>query len=161
VYRAALGGCWRLPYVVAAGKDVTSSGRRCGALLASQQCHRPIEMSHTNDDPIAQQVIHFTSDFVRVPQERITYSTTLYGDLGMDGDDAVEFFQEFQARFQVDLSAFDFMRHFHEEGRAVKTVCGQLQMLWSWLLRRTPMMRRQFQPITVGQLIGAAKARKW
>lgn len=39
-----------------------------------------------------------------IPLERIGTQATLRSDLGMDGDDAVEFFDAYATRFNVDLS---------------------------------------------------------
>jgi Protein of unknown function (DUF1493) len=38
-----------------------------------------------------------------VQREKLTPGTTLSHDLGMEGDDAVEFFEDFAAKFTVDL----------------------------------------------------------
>ena len=42
--------------------------------------------------------------------------TKLYEDLGMDGDDADEFIQEYIKKFDVDMSEFHFEHYFNLEG---------------------------------------------
>lgn len=50
--------------------------------------------------------------------QRILLSSRLLHDLGMDGDDAVEFFEKFAKEFNVDLSALGkhWSEHFGPEG---------------------------------------------
>ena len=45
--------------------------------------------------------------------------TTLEKDLGMSGDDAVEFILEFSKRFRVDISKFEIKKYFYAEGDSV------------------------------------------
>ncbi len=40
-----------------------------------------------------------------VPLDHVTLASTLSRDLGMDGDDAVDFFRNFETEFHVDLCA--------------------------------------------------------
>ena len=45
--------------------------------------------------------------------------TTLEKDLGMSGDDAVEFILEFSEKFNVDVSRFEIKKYFFPEGDSV------------------------------------------
>jgi acyl carrier protein len=45
--------------------------------------------------------------------------TTLEKDLGMSGDDAVEFILEFSKKFNVDVSKFEIKKYFFPEGDSV------------------------------------------
>jgi Protein of unknown function (DUF1493) len=58
--------------------------------------------------------------------EKLQPATTLSGDLGMEGDDAVEFFKKFGTKFAVDLSDLhrDWKFYFSPEG--VPLVTGLL-----------------------------------
>ena len=49
-------------------------------------------------------------------KREVTLSTTLGRDLGMDGDDAGEFMDEYFALFQIDASEFKFHNFFGDEG---------------------------------------------
>jgi hypothetical protein len=73
--------------------------------------------------------------------ESISLESRLLEDLGMEGDDAQEFFQRFAREFDVDLSAMRWRRHFSDEG------------FFSW---STPDI-----PVTVRDLIDAASAKRW
>ncbi|WP_409998028.1 MULTISPECIES: DUF1493 family protein [unclassified Bradyrhizobium] len=46
----------------------------------------------------------------------LTEQTDIARDLGVDGDDAVEFLQRFQSEFGVDMSGFRFDQYFGGEG---------------------------------------------
>jgi Protein of unknown function (DUF1493) len=59
-------------------------------------------------------VIQFTKALTR-PFRAIENHTVLQTDLGMDGDDAVEFFAEFFEKFGIDSSRFHFADHFGPE----------------------------------------------
>lgn len=62
------------------------------------------------------------------PAASITRDQNLQGDLGIDGDDAVELFADFQQRFEVDLSPLysHWSKHFGSEG-----VPLQVGLLWA------------------------------
>ncbi len=81
-------------------------------------------------------------------KREVTLSTTLGRDLGMDGDDAGEFMDEYFALFQIDASEFKFQNFFGEEGF---TFSGLIN-----LFKKDTLI-----PITVGHLLECAKKRKW
>lgn len=58
----------------------------------------------------------FVAHYCAVDIERIRDSTTLFADLGIDGDDAVDFFEAFRDEFGVDLSSLELSRQFGPEG---------------------------------------------
>ena len=80
----------------------------------------------------------------------------LLQDLGMDGDDGVEFMEAFSEEFDVDMSEFEFKRHFGPEtgispfSLVVYLYCRQFGKDFSGLV-----------PITLRDLVSAAKAKKW
>lgn len=49
-------------------------------------------------------------------KQPLTYKTRLYEDLKIDGDDAIDFFSEFQKTFGLELSKFVIEKHFNGEG---------------------------------------------
>ncbi len=53
-----------------------------------------------------------------LPVAKVTLEKRLLHDLGMDGDDAVEFFEDFGKRYEVDLAPLyqNWDRHFGREG---------------------------------------------
>ncbi|MCD6067058.1 MAG: hypothetical protein K0S33_1884 [Bacteroidetes bacterium] len=52
----------------------------------------------------------------------LTKETRLYEDLGLYGDDAVEFFEEFGAEFNVVLANFNIAKYFKGEGWSLKEI---------------------------------------
>ena len=124
--------------------------------------------------------------------EEIQLSCRLSHDLGMDGDDAVEFFEQFGKEFNVDLSALGphWHEHFGPEGGVPSLGCmvvigaavvigdglhGAYQpipgWLWvivllsafGWIYTRFFTDREQAGclPVTVADLVDAAKEGKW
>jgi len=71
-------------------------------------------------DPLELEVRHLVSKEAGVSIERIRATSRLQDDLGMDGDDAVEFFQAYERAFRVDISALwvEWSSHFGPEGGA-------------------------------------------
>jgi len=65
----------------------------------------------TNSD----EVKRYVAGFVGVPVHNLKDDTSLLHDLGMDGDDAHDFMQEFARRFHVDLAQFVFKDYFAAE----------------------------------------------
>lgn len=65
-----------------------------------------------------QQVVALVARFTDQPVAEITPDLTLFADLGLDGDDAVEFFEAFETDFRPDLQALyaRWGSHFGPEG---------------------------------------------
>lgn len=108
--------------------------------------------------PTAEEITEFIASFVCTPSERLSVSTTLFGDLGVDGDDAHDLLAAFGKRFNVDLSALDVTRHFGPEST------------WPWALfywvvlwsrPGTPEQKARLSPITIADLVRAAESGKW
>ena len=93
-----------------------------------------------------------------VTATRVTPQSTLFGDLGLDGDDAYEFFVAFKEQFDVDLKDLDLDRHFGPEGMYPWT-----PLYWIILALRsgTPEVKARKEPITVADLVNAAAAGYW
>lgn len=64
---------------------------------------------------IADEVKQCIAGFTGISTEILKDETSLFHDLGMDGDDAHDFIQEFASRFQVDLTDFVFSDYFGAE----------------------------------------------
>jgi len=67
---------------------------------------------------LEEQVIALVAEELEVPVSKLTPSSRLLEDLGMDGDDAVEFFQAFEERFSPELEPLyrHWAKHFGPEG---------------------------------------------
>jgi acyl carrier protein len=98
----------------------------------------------------------FVSEQTGVRPTRLTQRTRLFHDLGMDGDDAVEFFEAFACEFDVDLSGMEWNRHFGPEGG-----CGCVPplALIGMLVRRR--LHEPMVPITLADLARAVSTGQW
>ena len=65
---------------------------------------------------VQRRVKEFVAKTASVRVGRMHSGTTLFGDLGIDGDDAHEFFVAFRDHFDVDVSSLDLSKHFGPEG---------------------------------------------
>lgn len=84
-------------------------------------------------DPEEVAVIDFVCERRRVPREFVTADTSLSWDLGLDGDEAIEFLEEYSERFSVDVSHFEIGKFFGPEG------CNPFLFpigIYLWLTRR-------------------------
>jgi|SRR5690348_12145013 len=124
-----------------------------------------------------------------LPGEKVHLSDRLLQDLGMDGDDAVAFFNSLQERFGTDLAHLHehWSEHFGPEGFSfwnglviipaaviggvVAGVAGlstfwgvaitvALLTPWLWVMRRWGPPDR-LVPITVGEVVAAVEAGAW
>ena len=92
--------------------------------------------------------------------DHLTLDSTLFGDLGTDGDDGWELIEAFGKEFDVDLSGFDPSKHFGPE-------CGPNPVtLFIWfveevLRRRDPHEVWGLTPITIRDLVKAAEQKQW
>jgi acyl carrier protein len=121
--------------------------------------------------------------------ERVTVESRLQDDLGLEGDDAVELFKAFEKEFETDCSALWRLwdEHFAPEGGVSPLFAlvlaglfgagfalGTFQKwlppwiygvalagIWIWPLRCWPVRGRNLSPITVQNLIDAARTRRW
>ena len=98
-----------------------------------------------------QEVIHLVAEQTGVSPSRITASTRIGEDLGVDGDDASDLLTAFASRFHVDLAGFEFARHFGPEAG------------WSpfYALYCLFTGRGRLEPVTVEQLADAAQRGAW
>src|SRR5271170_715616 len=69
-------------------------------------------------DSIEDRVYALVAEERGVRREKLASSTSLSNDLGLEGDDAVEFFEDFSREFAVDLTALgaDWQCYFGKEG---------------------------------------------
>ncbi|MEM6738460.1 MAG: DUF1493 family protein [Bacteroidota bacterium] len=96
-------------------------------------------------------------DFIRVEllyKKPLSRKTRLAEDLGLAGDDGVEFIEKFSEKFEVDFpDDFDYLKYFGPEGidliGAIKSAFIKKE------LRETTI------PITLGQLEEAMVKKEW
>jgi hypothetical protein len=67
---------------------------------------------------LEQDIVVFIADETGTRKDRVRLSSRLAQDIGMDGDDAVEFFEKFGEKFHVDLTTLSdhWYDHFRSEG---------------------------------------------
>ncbi len=92
-----------------------------------------------------------------VKVSRLTLQTTLQDDLGADGADGWELIEEFGRQFEVDISAFQPRKHFGPEGCGCIFLC----LFFPWLLGEPDDILRDYVPISICDLVEAAKAKRW
>jgi acyl carrier protein len=142
------------------------------------------------ESSLEDQVVKFTCDQLGVKPAKVKSESRLNLDLGMDGDDAVEFFEKFKTQFSVDLEDLDIHwdQHFAHEGGPgfgwviVVIVCSLGIDYWHWSVGSLPawltyvcllavlgaltfrLLRRKTPSnagVTVRDLVEAARAHRW
>ncbi|MNN75417.1 hypothetical protein D3C81_1917210 [compost metagenome] len=106
----------------------------------------------------AEEVTEFIARFVCTPSKGLSASTTLFGDLGVDGDDADELLAAFGKRFNVDLSTLDVGKHFGSESTWPWAFFYWLRL---WSRPGTPEQKAGLSPISIADLVRAAESGKW
>jgi acyl carrier protein len=76
------------------------------------------------NDAIEDRVYALVADELGVKREKVSPNSKLSHDLGMEGDDAVEFFEKFSKEFSVDLKQLgeDWHAYFSPEGAGLRTI---------------------------------------
>lgn len=116
-------------------------------------------------------VLAFVSDQFGVHPQKLSLNTCLVNDLGVYGDDAVEFFEAFVKEFGLDperLTPAFFERYFGHEGMTFDEMLIGL-IAWPWFLLGLFLPRRlnpfaEPEPadrVLIQDLVEAAKAKKW
>lgn len=112
---------------------------------------------------LEESVIEFVSAFTGFRPERLHLQTTLYGDLGVAGDDGWDLIQAYGKKFQVDLAGFEPLRHFGEEGVSVLAPFALLWMVlrFPFRRRRAPEEESNLRVVRIGDLVAFARAGRW
>lgn len=104
--------------------------------------------------PTFADLVWFVDQKIGIPKHLApTPATTLFGDLGLDGDDALEFLAAFLDHFKVDEGDLVPARHFGGEGINPFRLLG-------WLVG---MGKKEPEPvpISLGMLLRAAQTGRW
>jgi acyl carrier protein len=138
-------------------------------------------------DALEERVIAFVAHERNIRPETISLTDRINLDLGLDGDDAVEFFEKFGKEFSVNLKPLGhaWHEHFGSEGGlfwlgfvcfvlfaigfAIHWIVNwipvwaagiSLIVVWVWPLRCWPI-RKTLTPVTVQDLVNAACTGSW
>jgi hypothetical protein len=107
--------------------------------------------SNGSGDSTKNEVLIFVARFARLPTNRIFPNSRVEADLGITGDDAWAFMEQFASRFGVSMTGFVHQDYFGPEG------CNPLTQCWSLLFGK-PLIRRE---ITVQHLVSVAQVGCW
>jgi hypothetical protein len=141
------------------------------------------------DASLEERVLSFVSQHWPIPKRhKLCVETRIAQDLGMDGDDAVEFFKDFGEKFCVDFADLHIRwdQHFVPEGgwsfgaMIVLCVCVTagfwlhdlfgILPAWGWgialigaavLIHQRWFAKDTMLPITVGDLVESARSGRW
>jgi uncharacterized protein DUF1493 len=102
------------------------------------------------------EVIAFVAEYCEEPKSRLTADTSINNDLGMAGDDGLEFMQAFSQRFAVDLRTFPHDKYFGVEAAA--TPISIIAAMIRWL---TMGKSSKLSPLTLRQLAEAVENGRW
>ena len=115
----------------------------------------PVSWIWAEDSPeqVAENVKRFVARTLVFPYGKLSDSTCLQTDLGLEGDDGLDFVKAFADEFDVDLQGFAAERHFRR-----KLGDSPLRDLIGVLLRRR---KRPVVPITIQTLVASVQAKRW
>jgi hypothetical protein len=103
--------------------------------------------SQLEDRDITSNVMKFVACYVRIKTENLSLETDLMTDLGIDGDDAIEFIDSFGKEFNIDFSGFDSNKYFGSEAGF-----NPLVFLFK---------RKKIFPLKIKLLVQAARRKEW
>jgi hypothetical protein len=104
-------------------------------------------------DPLQEDLKQFLVERLGTRVERLALDSRLQHDLGVDGADGWELIDAFSRGFDVDLAGFQADLHFGPEAG-----CNPLAYMLLFLLQPQNL---RFVPITVKDLVEAARSRRW
>jgi hypothetical protein len=115
-------------------------------------------------------LVAFTREEIGLPwfgkEPALTRSTRVLDDLGIDGDDAFEFMENFFDRFEVaNAEDFPMPRYFYDEGNAIAVLLAVpilVIMLVRFVFRLPPVKPNPDEPaLTLGMLHEAIRVGRW
>lgn len=115
----------------------------------------------TDPEALWADLVAFISRETGVPSAELRPQTTLFGDLGVDSDDADELFLDFAKRFHVDLAGLELRRHFGSEGFTLLQLLLFPVSLLRHFLPGEIHQKAGLEPITLADLHRSAMARRW
>jgi len=83
-------------------------------------------MANKEMNEINNKLIDFVKSWNLIQPDKITLDTLIEKDLGITGDDAIDFIEEFAKKFDVDIVSFDYSKYFGSEGIDIFDVFSRL-----------------------------------
>ena len=103
-----------------------------------------------------EEVIKIVAEKSGKPASSISESSTLLGDLGLDGDDAWEVIERCHDKYNVDFSSFYFSKHFRNEP------CFKgIVYFYRKIKYKDEHIASKKEPVTVSQLIKSCESGSW
>ena len=102
------------------------------------------------------EVIAFVAEYWGEPKSRLFAETSVNNDLGMDGDDGLEFMEAFSRRFAVDLGTFPYDNYFGPEAAA-----NPISIIVAMIRWITTGKSTNLSPLTLRQLAVAVENGSW
>lgn len=106
----------------------------------------------TDTDQVFKEVANLLCEHMGVKLEKIRMDTSLLRDCGMAGDDADEFFQSLNEKYQIDWEGINLDLMFGSEGISIR---------FPWNIHKDRELIYKSQPCLVSDVVKAAKDRKW
>jgi len=72
-------------------------------------------MTNVHQINITSEIVSFISEELGVNKKKLTQNTRIFHDLGVDGDDAAEFIENYARKFDVDIERFSYTEYFGSE----------------------------------------------
>lgn len=105
---------------------------------------------------LLEEVKAFVAEVCYEPKNGLSAETSVNDDLGIDGDDGIEFMQEFGERFAVDLTSFAYDKYFGPEAGPTPVSLAK-----AIILRVTTGKWTDLVPLRLSDLTEAAERRSW
>lgn len=105
---------------------------------------------NNTDQEIEAKVLKFISTYRSVPIAGLHLDLRLFHDLGIDGEDALEFIEQYSKEFNVKTDNFNFIEYFGEEG-SLSPVTFILRLI------TTGRIQDKKLPLTIRDLVNAIR----
>lgn len=83
-------------------------------------------MSHKENLEIENILLTYIEGLNLIDSKRLTLDTLIEKDLGITGDDAIDFMEEFAQEFDIDIISFNYSKYFGSEGVNIFNVIARL-----------------------------------
>jgi len=110
------------------------------------------------DAELSTRIREFVAEQIAIAPSRVRPESTLFGDLGVYGDDAADLFGALERVFAIDLTDFEISRHFPPESISASAFLKGLVLS---LRAGTPEQRHGVEPITVDDLARSSAVGRW